>query len=210
MPKRSEFFNLLAAHSARLVAGANATMRLITDLGSQPEQDAGLIEEVNVNEASADDIKAAFTRMLFESFTTPIGRDQLYTLISDLDRVLDTLQSVANNITTYSIADSTPAARTMASLAAAACLHLNHAVVALADRRGGTKALQECSQIDALETRATEAMREAVTRLFAQEGDDQAALNAIKMRRFYLRQAKVIDRCRRAARTIEEILLENA
>ena len=210
MHKRSEFFNLLAAHSDRLVAGANATMRLITGLGTHPEQDAGLIEEVNVNEASADDIKAAFIRMLFASFATPINRDQLYTLILDLDRVLDTLQSVANNINTYSIAESTPAAHAIAALSVEACRHVNVAVVALADRNGGAKVLQACNEIDAIEVRANAAMREAVTQLFTQEGDDQAALHAIKMRHFHFRQAKVLDRCRRVARTIEEILLENA
>lgn len=210
MHKRSEFFSLLAAHSDRLVAGATATMRLLADLGSQPEQDAKLIEEVNVNEASADDIKAAFISMLFASFATPVSRDQLYTLISDLDRVLDTLQSVANNINTYSIVESTPAARTIAALSVEACRHVNLAVVALAERNGAAKVLQKCREIDVLEARANATMSEAVTELFAREGDDQAALHAIKMRHFYFRQAKVLDRCRRVAGTIEEILLENA
>jgi uncharacterized protein Yka (UPF0111/DUF47 family) len=214
MPKRSEFFNLLAAHSDRLVAGANATMRLITGLGTHAGQesanDAGLIEEVNLNETSADEIKTAFTKLLFESFTTPINRDQLHALIRDLDRVLDTLQSVANNIAVYNIADSTAAARTMSSLAADACLRLNRAVIALADRNGGPAVRKEIGEIDALDVRANEIMRDAVTRLFENEGDDAAAFHAMKMRRFYLRQAKVLDRCLRVARTIEEILLENA
>ena len=209
MHKRREYFNLLAAHADRLVAGANATMRLITDLGTQPEQDARLIEEVNVNETSADAIKATLISMLFSSFATPISRDLLYTLVSDVDSVLDMLQGIANNVTTYSISGSTPAARAMASLATEACQHVKLAVLALAHRNGGTKALQECSAIDVAAARATAAMREAVTQLFTQEGDDQAALHAIKMRHFHFRQAKVLRRCRRVARTIEEILLEN-
>ena len=210
MPKRGEFFNLLASHADRLVAGANATLRLISGLGTHPDLMADLIEEVNVNETSADDIKAAFIRLLFESFTTPVSRDQLHRLILDLDRVLDTLQSVANNIATYSITDSTAASRTMASLAADACLRLNRAVVGLADRNGGDKVRQQIADIDALEARASVVMRGAVTQLFAEEGDDMAALHALKMRRFYFRQAKVLDRCRRVAKTIEEILMENA
>ena len=210
MHKRSEFFDLLTSHSDRLLAGAHATMRLITGLGAHPDDDVRLIEEVNVNETSGDDIKAALIRMLFVSFSTPISRDQLYTLVSDLDRVLDSLQSVANNIATYSIAESTPATRSIAGLAVDASLHVQRAVAALADRNGGAMALQECAEIDAVEARANSIMREAVTQLFLQEGDDQAALHAMKMRQFHFRQAKVLDRCRRVARTIEEILLENA
>ena len=33
MPQRKEFFELLAAHSDRVVAGANATLRLMNGLG---------------------------------------------------------------------------------------------------------------------------------------------------------------------------------
>ena len=164
----------------------------------------------HASERRADDIKAAFIRLLFQSFTTPIGRDQLHRLILDLDRVLDTLQGVANSIATYSIADSTADSRTMASLAADACLRLNRAVVGLADRNGSNTVRQQIADIDVLEARASEVMRQAVTQLFAEEGDDTAALHALKMRRFYIHQAKVLDRCRRVAKTIEEILMENA
>jgi hypothetical protein len=37
MPQRREFFDLLAAHSDRVVAGANATLRLVNSLGRKTE-----------------------------------------------------------------------------------------------------------------------------------------------------------------------------
>jgi hypothetical protein len=210
MPKRATFFNLLAAHTDRLVAGASATLRLITCLGSQGEQTATLIEEVNLNETSADGIKAEFIKLLYESFTTPINRDQLHTLILDLDRVLDTLQSVANAITMYNISDSTPESRAMASLASDACLRLNRAVIALADRELAPQIAALCPEIDALCSQANKVMREAITKLFREEGDEAAAWHAMKMRRFYFTQDAVLRGCKRAAHTMEEILLENA
>jgi len=210
IPQRSTFFNLLAAHTDRLVAGASATLRLITGLGNQDGQTDVLIDEVNLNETSADGIKAEFTKLLYESFTTPINRDQLHTLILDLDRVLDTLQSVANAVTMYNIPNSTPEARALASLASDACLRLNRAVIALADREQAAQIAVLCPQIDALESQASALMREAITKLFREEGDEQAAWHAMKMRRFYFTQVAVLDGCKRAAHTMEEILLENA
>ena len=210
MPHRADFFNLLAAHADRLVASANATLRLITGLGNPAGQSALLIEEVNTNEASAERIKADFVKLLYESFTTPISRDQLHTLILDLDRVLNTLRRAANAINKYNIGNSTPAARTLASLGADACLRLNRAVVALADRNGGAVIIEQCHDIDRLEAQGSTTMREAVTQLFLHEGDEAAAWQAVKMRRFYFTQAAVLDGCRRAAHTIDEILLENA
>lgn len=210
MPHRSSFFNLLAAHTDRLLAGASATLRLITGLGSHGDHTDALIEEVNLNETSADGIKAEFIKLLYESFTTPINRDQLHTLILDLDRVLDTLQSVANAIPMYNINDSTPEARALAALASDACLRLNRAVIALADREQAPKIAVLCPEIDALNSQANAVMREAVTKLFREEGDEQAAWHAMKMRRFYFTQVAVLDGCKRAGRTMEEILLENA
>lgn len=210
MPQRGRFFELLASHTERLVAGANATMRLVSGLGNQPGSNAVLIEEVNFNENSADDIKTEFIKLLYESFTTPINRDQLHTLILDLDRVLDRLQSVANAVRMYSIVTSTAEARAMASLGADACLRLNRAVIALGDRKRVADIEALCREIEAIETRASAQLREAVTRLFEREGDEAAAWHAMKMKRFYFSQESVVDGCKRASRTIEEILIENA
>lgn len=69
IPHRALFFQVLSAHADRVVAGANATLRLITGLGNAPEAPDALIDEVNLNETSADELKtedaplaARFTR----------------------------------------------------------------------------------------------------------------------------------------------------
>ena len=210
MPQRGTFFTQLSTHTDRLVAGANATLRLITGLGNPNTDIQALIDEVNFNETSGDEIKAELIKLLYQSFTTPINRDQIHTLTLDLDRVLDALQSVANSIAVYRIENSTPAAREMASLAADACIRLNRAVNALATRERSADIRQQCVEIDAIETSASESMRRAVTQLFAVEGDEAAAWHAMKMRGFYFMQEAVLDHCKRAAKTLEEILLENA
>lgn len=210
MPQRGAFFNLLAAHTERLVAGASATLRLITGLGNQGEQTAALIEEVNLNETSADSIKAEFIKLLYESFTTPINRDQLHTLILDLDRVLDTLQSVANAVSMYNITSSTSEARALASLTADACLRLNRAVIALAERDSAPRIAALVPEVAELESQGARLMHEAIARLFREEGDDAAAWHAMKMRRFYFNQEAVLENCKRVAHTLEEIVLENA
>jgi uncharacterized protein Yka (UPF0111/DUF47 family) len=210
MPQRAEFYELLAAHSDRVVAGANATLRLINGLGVGTEDIAVLVAEVNMNEQSADKIKAELISLLHRSFTTPINRDQIHTLTIELDSVLNALQAVANAIGMYNIQSSTAESREMASLGADACMRLNRAVIALADREQIAQIAVLCPQIDALESQGQTLMREAITKLFREEGDEQAAWHAMKMRRFYFLQVAVLDGCKRAAHTMEEILLENA
>jgi len=210
MPQRGVFFNLLVAHTDRLVAAANATLRLISGLGNPQFDTTPLIDEVNLNETSADDLKGQLIRLLYESFTTPINRDQIHTLTMDLDRVVDSIQSVANSIATHHIEVSTPAAREMASLSADACIRLHRAVVALEGRERVQEIVKQCEEVEQIESRAAEVMRQAITRLFENEGDEAAAWHAMKMRGFYFMQETVLDHCKRAARTLEEILLENA
>ena len=131
MPQRKEFYELLAAHSDRVVAAANATLRLINSLGLGVEDTAALAAEVSMNEKSADKIKAELITLLHKSFTTPINRDQIHTLTIELDNVVNALKDVANAVGMYSIKESTPEAREMAALGADACMRLNRAVMAL-------------------------------------------------------------------------------
>lgn len=210
MPQRKEFYELLAAHSDRVVAGANAVLRLMNGLGEGTEDIPVLVAEVNLNEQAGDKIKYELIRLLHQSFTTPINRDQIHTLTMDLDRVVDSIQSVANSIATHHIEVSTSAAREMASLSADACIRLHRAVVALEGRERVQEIVQQCEEVDQIESRAAEVMRQAITRLFENEGDEAAAWHAMKMRGFYFMQEAVLDHCKRAARTLEEILLENA
>lgn len=210
MPQRGTFFSLLASHTDRMVAAANASLRLISGLGNPNTDSVALIEEVNIDETSADDIKAELIRLLFESFTTPINRDQIHTLTLDIDRVIDAVQSVSNSIATHHITSSTPRARQLASLGADACIHLHTAVVALGSRDRVQEVLKQCQQVEDIASRASEVMRLAVTQLFADEGDEDAAWHAMKMHGFYFMQQAVLRSSKHTARTLEEILLENA
>jgi len=207
MPNRSEFFELLAAHSEQVVAGANATLRLINGLGDASANLSALVEEVNQHEQTGDQIKAKVIARLHQSFTTPINRDQIHALISDLDMTLNILQSVANAVGMYSIKQSTVEAREMASLSADACLRLNRAVAALGDKSRGAETLNLCKEIEEIESKADKVQHKAITALF-QEGAN--IWQTMKMREFYSLQEAVLDSCQDAAKMIEEILIENS
>ncbi len=207
MPNRSEFFELLAAHSEQVVAGANVTLRLINGLGDAGANLSALVDEVNQHEQNGDQIKAKVIGRLHQSFTTPINRDQIHALISDLDRTLNILQSVANAVGMYSIKQSTVEAREMASLSADACLRLNRAVAALGDKARSAETLKLCKEIEEIESKADKVQHKAIAALFQ---DGANIWQTMKMREFYSLQEEVLDSCQEAAKMIEEILIENS
>jgi hypothetical protein len=64
-----------------------------------------------------------------------------------------------------------------------------------------------CKEIDSIESQADRVQRKAITNLF---GGSCSVWMAMKMREFYALQEEVLDRCEDAAKTIEEILIENS
>jgi hypothetical protein len=208
MPQRREFFDLLVAHSDKLVASANATLRIVNTLASNNQEDiALLVKEVDFNEKSGDKIKADVIALLHKSFITPLNRDEIHTLTIELDRVLGALQKVADAVLMYNIQESTPEARELAALSADSCLRLNRAVIALADKERNKEAIVLCQEIDEIEAKADKVLKKAITRLFQNGGD---VWTAMKLREFYELQENVLDCCEEAAKTIEEILIENS
>lgn len=207
MPQRREFYDLLTSHTDRLMAAANAVLRLVNSLGTGSSETGELVKEVGLNEQSGDKIKADLLALLHKSFITPISRDDIHNLIIELDRVLGALQDVANAVGMYHIKDSTPEARELASLGADACQRLNRAVIALSDKDRREDALAFCKEVDGIESKADKVFRKAITRLFQGEGDIWAAM---KLKEFYFLLENVLDYCEEAAKTIEGILIENA
>jgi predicted phosphate transport protein (TIGR00153 family) len=210
LPKRSEFFSLLSAHCERVLASTNAMLRLITSLGVSKEDVAALIEEVNMNEASADQIKKDILSMLHKSFVTPLNRDQVYALTLELDGVVDAVQDVAQSVAIYNVSDATAASRELASMAVDACTRLNRAIGSLKDKERSEETVNLCVEIERIEEKADAVMQGAIQTLFEKEGDDEAALLAIRMRQFYAQQEKVLARCKESAQIIEGILIENS
>jgi uncharacterized protein len=207
MPQRREFYDLLASHTDRVMAAANAVLRLVNALGTDNSETGELIKEVGLNEQSGDKIKAELIALLHKSFITPISRDDIHTLIIELDAVLGALEDVANAVGMYHITNSTPEARELASLGADACQRLNRAVIALSDKDRRKDALAYCQEVDAIESKADKVFRKAITRLFQDEGDIWAAM---KLKEFYFLLEDVLDYCEEASKTIEGILIENA
>ena len=207
MPQRKEFFELLAAHSDRVVVGANAVLRLVNSLGEAGADIPALAAEVDRHEKSADKIKAELIVLLHKSFTTPINRDQIHALTIELDNVINALQDVAHVVGMYNIKESTVEGREMAALGADACMRLTRAVTALPDKHRTGEIIDLCKQIDEIESKGDRLEHQAVSKLFEGGGSPWIAM---KMREFYLQQENVLDRCQDAAKTIEEILIENS
>ena len=123
--------------------------------------------------------------------------------------MLNALQDVANAVGMYSIKRFDRSRRAKwPSLGADACMRLNRAVIrARRQEPQGRKRSTSATRSTPSNRKADRMQRKAITKLF---DGSHSIWTAIKMREFYALQEDVLDRCEDAAKTIEEILIENS
>lgn len=120
LPKDDRFFSLLEEHAGVLAEAAKQMLDLPSS--TQPSGDAGqvqiILEKIHALEHRGDDIVRAIMLALDETFVTPIDREDLHSLATALDNVLDYLYKAAQSFVAFEMNGLTQAMREMVQLLA--------------------------------------------------------------------------------------------
>ena len=203
MPREGKFFDLFNAHAAQIAEGGHALARLFADF----EASAAHAEHIDIAERNADKITHETISLLHKTFITPIDRDQIHQLITNMDDVLDLIQDTAESIVLYDIRRVSPEAQQLAQICQMTCDRVKAAVGLLSNLRDPEAILKTCEEIDRLESDADRVMRSAMSRLFREEADVK---QLIKLRTVYEFLELITDRCEDVANIIEGIVLEHS
>ena len=203
MPRQGRFFELFNEHAEQLVHGAQELATLISS-GDDVERRAYNIESI---EKRGDKIALAAIELLHRTFITPLDRDDIHTLVSKMDDILDVIEDTSQSIYAYDVRSITPEAVRLAELCVA-CVDKVKAAVGMLSNMDNAKAIMVvCQDIDRLESEADHVMRAAMARLFRDEPDVRQVM---KMRSVYEMLETVTDRCEDVANVIQSIVLENS
>jgi predicted phosphate transport protein (TIGR00153 family) len=203
MPREGKFFDLFNAHAAQIAEGGRALAQLFTNF----EAAATHAERIDVAEHSADKITHETIALLHKTFITPLDRDQIHQLITNMDDVLDLIQDTAESIVLYDIRRVSPEAQQLAQICQMTCDRVKAAVGLLANLSDSEAIMKTCEEIDRLESDADRVMRSAMSRLFREESDVK---QLIKLRSIYELLELITDRCEDVANIIEGIVLEHS
>jgi hypothetical protein len=157
-------------------------------------------------EKQADNVTRTCIDLLHKTFITPLDRDDIHQLITNMDDMLDLLEDAAQTLLLYDIQHVTPEAHRLAELCLACAEKVSTAVALLHNMDNAKEIMQTCSEIDRLESDADHVMRAAMSKLFRDEPDVR---NLIKLKAIYEMLESVTDRCEDVANIIEGIVLEN-
>ena len=207
MPRDGKFFDLFNAHAEQVVLGSKALVGLLTVFNGSDEEAEKQCHLVDVAEKTADNITHETMRQLHKSFITPLDREEIHQLITNLDNILDLTQDAAHTVTLYTIRHITPEAIKLSEIGLQCAERVRTAVSLLTSMDNGGQILKLCREIDELESAADREMRGAMSRLFREEPDVR---ELIKYRAIYELLETVTDRCEDVANILEGIVIENS
>jgi predicted phosphate transport protein (TIGR00153 family) len=203
MPREGRFFDLFNAHAERIVEGSR---ELAAMLGSFSELDAHA-QRIDAIEHAADKLTHECITLLHKTFITPFDREQIHSLITRMDDILDLIQGVAESVALYDLRSVTPEAKQLAEICQQSCERVKTVVGLLTNVKQSSAILKCCEEIDRLESDADRVMRAAVSKLFREESDLKQVM---KLRVIYDLLESITDRCEDVANVVEGIVLENS
>jgi predicted phosphate transport protein (TIGR00153 family) len=207
MPREGKFFDLFNAHAEQVVLGSQALAGFLAVFNESGEEAEKQCDRIDVAEKTADRITHETMRQLHTSFITPLDREEIHQLITNLDNILDLTQDVAHTVTMYNVRHITPEAIRLSGIVQKCAERVREAVGLLSSMDNGARILDLCREIDELESAADREMRGAMSRLFREEPDVR---ELIKYRAIYELLETVTDRCEDVANIIEGIVIENS
>jgi predicted phosphate transport protein (TIGR00153 family) len=203
VPREAKFFDLFNAHAERIVEGSRELAAMI---GRFDQLDAHA-QRIDAAERAADKLTHECITLLHRTFITPFDRDQIHSLITKMDDILDLIQDVAESIALYDLRAVTPEAKQLAEICEHSCQRVRSRVALLTNIKSSAAILKLCEEIDRLESDADRVMRSAMSKLFREENDLKQVM---KLRVIYDLLESITDRCEDVANIIEGIVLENS
>jgi hypothetical protein len=203
MPKEGKFFDHFVDLAEHILQASRELSELMNSF-DDVERRAYNIETIEKN---GDKITHAAVELLHKTFITPLDREAIHQLITNMDDILDLMEDSAQSIFLYDIRAVTPEAKKLADICVACAAKVKEAVSLLSNMDNARVIMEVCHEIDRLESEADHVMRSAMAKLFRDEPDVR---QVIKLRSVYELLEAITDRCEDVANLIEGIVLENS
>jgi len=200
IPRETKFFDLFADMATNLTNGA----RLLRDLLQDYKDVLSTVQKIKGIEHKGDDMAHAVFVKLNSSFITPFDREDIHTLASSLDDVLDYINAAADRLITYKIKEPPAAAVELATIILRQAEDLSKAV-ALIEK--GDALIEYCVEVNRLENAADGISRAAIGRLFETETDP---IQLIKHKELLEVLEMATDKAEDAANVLETVVLKSA
>ncbi|MBI3553615.1 MAG: DUF47 domain-containing protein [Elusimicrobia bacterium] len=203
IPKEEKFFELFDAQAAHNVEST----RVFHELSKKWNLESPLFQKLQDIEHEADISTHEVYDRLNRTFVTPFDREDIHELASELDDIVDIVQSTASRMQLYHVDHSTEDLQRMAGILVDASENVRKAVSEMKNTEKSRRVQDYCIEINRLENAGDRALEQALSKLFLGKPDP---LEVIKWKEIYEGIEEAIDKCEDVANIIDSILVKQA
>ena len=200
LPKDERFFEYFHQQSGVL---CQASHLLESALKEGYQSVAQASKRIEALERTGDNITHQIFDRLRSTFITPFDPEDIQSLATALDNVLDQIEDTAFRIVAYRIDPIPKPAIDLAEMIAQSCAAIDRALRAMHEKR---EVMEPCIEVNRLEEEADAVERSMLTELFASNTD---AVTLIKLKDLYQSLEETTDRCEDVADVIQAISVKN-
>ncbi len=200
VPRDREFFDLFEEAGANILRAADLLDRMLRNYPDTKE----LAREILLCEQEGDRITHDIVNRLNQTFVTPIDREDILELASNLDDIVDLTEEVADYLGLYKVEAPMEQAQRLAHILMQASRKIAEAMPRMRDFKDISHYTVE---IHRLENEGDRVVREAIASLF-DNGIDPMVV--IRWKDLFERLEEAIDATERVANTLSGIVIKNS
>lgn len=200
IPREEKYFQMLTELAEGVHKGTAIFLKLFEDFPNHKKY----AEEIKHQETLCDAITTKITTKLNTTFVTPIDREDIYLLVTEIDDIIDLTNGVARRFDIFAVTEPRSEAVQMATLLHRCTAELV-TVLTMMEKKQDIEPY--CKKISALEKDADHVYREAIRRLFVQEKD--RPIEVIKWMEILDSLENSVDRCKDVAEALEAVMVKN-
>ena len=200
LPRDQTFFDLFIEGGQNAVRAA----KLLDEMMNKWPESEGLSREILLAEQEGDRITHDIVRRLNTTFVTPIDREDIYALATQMDDIVDFTEEAADFLGLYKIEAPMEQATALTKVLVASCEQLAEGLEHLPEFKDLDKYWIE---IHRLENEGDRISRDAVASLFSNGIDPMVV---IRWKDMFAVLEEAIDATETAAQIIEGIVIKNS
>jgi len=201
LPREEKFFALLLSQANIILEAASALLAGAQAGNAHLSECAARIIKL---EQQGDEVIHDLFLRLNQTFITPLDPEDIHSLASHLDDVLDGIEDAIHRMVAYRVEPIPPEVVELCGIVHACAQSLQSAFEAL---QRDEKLLQHCIEINRQEEKADHLVRRAVKELFEHEKDP---IKLIKLKEIYEFLEDTTDRCEDVADVLQNVVVKNS
>ena len=198
-PREEDFFVLFRKQAALVRESCDLLHQMMGSFDRLEER----AKELKDLEHRADLVTHEIFERLNRTFSTPLEREDIHALASNLDDVVDAVEAIGSRLLLFRIRASTPEALRMTEILTRCGKQIESAVGSLQNMNN---LMSFTIEINRLENEADAICREVTADLFTGQHD---VLDVLRWKELYGRLENAADECEDVANAIESIVVKS-